>query len=277
MVGRHFGRIWLDTENPHLLLGRGQFSDVFRGKLNGSMEVAIKRIVQENQPDPRYNQIAAINPDTQSSKRENEALRQLDHPNVIKLLHVEEHNSIKYFALELCAATLYQYCLRQYNGPMPPDAVVLLHISQSGPIPNSKGFAHRNIEPKNILISKSFPTRIILADFGLSKSVSNTSGSYSVSQDRSMNDQLCWLAAELLDNPDDQGFSEKRGSIASDIFSAGCVFYFYLTPGWHPFGSDLDSTQRNIFNGEPVLLNRKSTPRTIPIQEHDWSYDFKES
>ncbi|XP_032799578.2 serine/threonine-protein kinase/endoribonuclease IRE2 isoform X2 [Daphnia magna] len=170
----------------------------------------------------------------------------------------------RYFALELCAATLHQYCMRRYNGPMPPVAVVLLHIVRGLRHVHCKGFAHRNIEPKNILISKSFPTRIILSDFGLSKSVSNLSGSYSVSQDRSINQdgQLLWLAPELLDNPDDQGFSEKRGSIASDTFSAGCVFFFYLTPGWHPFGSGLDSIYMNILNGKPVIL------RYLPEEQH---------
>ncbi|XP_059350451.1 LOW QUALITY PROTEIN: serine/threonine-protein kinase/endoribonuclease IRE2-like [Daphnia carinata] len=283
MPGQRIGAIWLDMTTPRLLLGRGQFSEVYLGKLNGNRDVAIKRMVVENQPnadynkipvnqpdaennqipenppDPGYNQIVNQTPSTMRSNRINEALGRLDHPNVIKLLHVEEKNSIKYFALELCDTTLHQYKMGPCNEAMPNEVFVLLDMIKGLRYIHSNGFAHRNIEPKNILISKP-PIRIILSDFGLSKPI-DLNGSYSVSQDRALlrqrlneDVQLRWLAPEMLDNPDDQGFSEKRGSIASDTFSMGCVFFFYLTPGLHPFGSGLHSTHMNIVNGKPVNL-----------------------
>jgi len=34
-----------------------------------------------------------------------------------------------------------------------------------------------------------------------------------------------------------------------DIFSAGCVFYYVLTGGFHPFGDSL-RRQANIMSGE---------------------------
>ncbi|XP_057372086.1 serine/threonine-protein kinase/endoribonuclease ire-1-like [Daphnia carinata] len=251
MTGKHIGAIWLDTTNPRSLLGEGQYSAIYLGKLNGSTNVAIKVIEVEDQPDEKYNQLPEDQPDAyhnqmpgqmpakQRSNRMNEVLGRLKHPNVIKLLGVEEEDSIKYFALELCAATLDQYCRGLYTGPMPREEDVLLQMISGLRYVHSEKYVHRNIEPKNILISK-FPIRIILSDFALSKPI-DPNGSLSVSKNMSINQgrQLCWLAPEMLDNPDDPGFSEKRGSIASDTFSAGCVIFYYLTLGLHPFGSDL--------------------------------------
>lgn len=164
----------------------------------------------------------------------------------------------RYFALELCSASLYQFCTGKYDGPMASDAAVLLDIVNGLVYIHSRGLAHRNIEPKNILISSTtIPVSIVLADFGLSKPVSSN-GSFSVSRDHPVQGTLCWKAPEMLDHPDDEAFSEKRGSVASDTFSAGCVFFFFLTLGWHPFGRITSPfIMENIFVGKPVYLKRK--------------------
>lgn len=62
------------------ILGRGGFAIVYSGKLDGE-PVAVKRLQQDMAANE--NQI------------EEEALRQLDHPNVIHLLHVEEDEDFK--------------------------------------------------------------------------------------------------------------------------------------------------------------------------------------
>jgi len=63
------------------ILGKGGFADVFRGTYNGS-PVAIKRVLQTS---------ASLD-----SEREREALTQLDHPNIINLLHEDEDINFRY-------------------------------------------------------------------------------------------------------------------------------------------------------------------------------------
>lgn len=63
------------------ILGRGGFAIVYSGTLDGN-PVAVKRIQRD---------VVA----NESNKREEEALRRLDHPNVINLLHVEEDDDFK--------------------------------------------------------------------------------------------------------------------------------------------------------------------------------------
>jgi serine/threonine protein kinase len=64
--------------NRQVRLGRGGFGSVFPGTFQGR-EVAIKRVELINATD-----------------NEEEALKQLDHPNVIKLFHVDCNKDFKY-------------------------------------------------------------------------------------------------------------------------------------------------------------------------------------
>lgn len=147
------------------------------------------------------------------------------------------------FAMELCTTSLHQYC-QDFNRnlpvglpPMPSDATVLLDIIRGLRYVHFMGLAHRNIHPKNILISSSLPVVIKLAGFRLSKPV-NDRGSHSISRS---DGSVCYKAPEMLvDNPD------KRGSIASDTFSAGLVFFFFLSKGFHLFGSNSIRIRANI-------------------------------
>jgi serine/threonine protein kinase len=61
------------------ILGKGGYGIVFRGKWN-SKEVAVKRIPIVN---------------VQNNKGEEEALQNLDHPNVVKLYHVESDSDFR--------------------------------------------------------------------------------------------------------------------------------------------------------------------------------------
>ena len=63
-------------------LGEGGFGLVCRGTFKGS-EVAIKKV-----------HIDRLTP--KRADREFDVMRMLDHPNVLKLLHVEERNEIRF-------------------------------------------------------------------------------------------------------------------------------------------------------------------------------------
>lgn len=90
-------QIWVDIKS---LLGKGQFSKVFRGKLNygkdNELKVAVKRVLVEDlQQNVRYHHLAQRDACQQSNQREEEALQNLDHPNIIKLLCVESRDPFR--------------------------------------------------------------------------------------------------------------------------------------------------------------------------------------
>lgn len=141
---------------------------------------------------------------------------------------------------------------------MPPEREVFLQILNGLDHIHSKGFVHRDIKPENILIIESSPKcSVKLADFGLSKRTTS-GGDYSLSGPHRGTKK--WMAPECLrlinenqQNP--TAMQLPRGSIKSDIFSAGCVLFYYATQGVHPFGTSLYITE-NIIHGKPINFEK---------------------
>ena len=163
----------------------------------------------------------------------------------------------RYIVLELCAASLEKCCLddshpKKYRGPMPSDVEVMLQIAKGLKYIHSRELVHRDIKPENILISLSQPIMMKLSDFGLCEEVKKT-GIYSSS---GVNGTIYWMAPELMldlskltfTTTSDTGLTKY--SYSSDIFSTGCVFFFFLTRGIHPFGNPHYVTA-NIFEDNP--------------------------
>ncbi|XP_046645722.1 putative ankyrin repeat protein RF_0381 isoform X2 [Daphnia pulicaria] len=230
--------------DPRDKLGQGGFGSVFNGKFGGK-EVAVKRVES-----------------IETDEREEDALKKLNHMNVVRLYHVESDNAFKYFALELCKASLDQLFLdesnpKKYTGPsLPHHFTVLLQLASGLDHIHSKNLIHRDIKPENVLISVGSDDQKVTmkwADFGLSKPV-NERGTFSMSGIKGTTN---WMAPELL-----KGYSAghrsnampTRGTIKSDIFAEGLVFGYYLGKGVHPFGSNRLKIPSNIEKGKPVNM-----------------------
>jgi len=148
---------------------------------------------------------------------------------------------------------------RKYNGPLPSEQQVLTQLANGLNYIHSKQLVHRDIKPGNILIVSSFSNQVTVkwTDFGFSKPV-NERGSYSLSQ---LKGTLIWMAPELLQLFDDQvNLSEYRGTIQNDVFSAGCVFFYFASKGIHPYGTTLgfetalNIKTQNLVNGSSNLI-----------------------
>lgn len=153
----------------------------------------------------------------------------------------------------MCAGSLEQVINNRYTGPsLPADVIVLYQIAQGLNYIHSKRLIHRDIKPENVLISIDTPATIKLADFGVSKEL-GTRDSCSVS---GLKGTKSWMAPEILR-------SSERVSVQCDIFSAGCVFFAYLTHGIHPFGNNYFEEQGNIITNNPVNFHSKSPLTSI--------------
>lgn len=80
----------------------------------------------------------------------------------------------------------------------------------------------------------------MISDFGLCKKL--TAGRMSFSRRSGAAGTEGWIAPEMLEN-------DQRTTCAVDIFSAGCVLYYVITKGKHPFGNPL-KRQANILAGD---------------------------
>ena len=203
--------------------------------MNDNREVAVKksRIIPEN----RYPQELDI------------LLKLIVNDNVIQYIGTEVEKQYRYIALyPICDGTLMEaitngeqkvvdsFCAGT-NSCLIQLANGLNHI-------HNNNVQHRDIQPRNILIKYMYnkTLRFIITDFDLG----HITGKPSLNKIKF--GTIGWVPKEQW------GKEERKPSVT--IFSMGCVFYYGLTQGKHPFGklTDMGECQDNIQAGKPPML-----------------------
>ncbi len=177
--------------------------------------------------------------------------------------------------LELCAGTLTDYCEDKYKGPeLPPDGIVLYQIANGLDYIHSRNLVHRDVKPDNILISMTTPVQMKLSDFGFVKKTSHR-GTFTHSLLKGTEN---WMAPEILEHWKNYTTTNKlpRGTIQSDTFAAGCVFFYVATRGRHPFEQPIrthnpsenpdEQIGKNVLNNNPkALIEHKKSKYFISV------------
>jgi len=221
------------TFDPGQVLGKGcEGTFVYKGRFDGR-EVAVKRV------------LAAC---FSIADREVELLRESDeHPHVVRYFCMEQCRQFRYIALELCVATLQDWVEGRYSMAvrMEPTAVFRQAVQGLAHL-HGLDIAHRDIKPANVLLSapgRRGEVRAMISDFGLCKKLKV--GRMSFSRRSGVAGTEGWIAPEML-------LGHRSTTTRVDIFSMGCVYYYTLTQGRHPFGHPFHR-QANILSGHQDL------------------------
>ncbi|KAK6939196.1 KEN domain [Dillenia turbinata] len=116
------------------------------------------------------------------------------------------------------------------------------------------GIIHRDLKPQNVLIVKERSLCAKLSDMGISKRLSGDNAS--LTQHATGCGSSGWQAPEQLLN--------GRQTRAIDLFSLGCVLYFCITGGRHPFG-DRFERDMNIVNNQKDLYLVEDIPEAVEL------------
>lgn len=170
---------------------------------------------------------------------EAQATARLDHPGIVPVYEVGEHNGSPFFSMQLISGiTLAD---RLAEGPLPQReaAKILAEVARAIDHAHGEGILHRDIKPSNILIGTS--GRPMVTDFGLAKFIHSQNA---------LTNTGSILGTPSYMSPEQAAGRGASSGPAADIYSLGTVLYHALT-------------------GRPPFLATSPIEMALKIIEHD--------
>ncbi len=197
-------------------IGVGGMGTVYRGQdTQTRTPVAVKMlkpeaIKQDNRLIERF-------------QREGEALRTLNHPNMVKMLDVVEDNGNHYLIMEYVASGDLNQLLKREQLSISRVINIALDIADALTRAHRLDIVHRDLKPGNVLIADDGTPR--LTDFG----VAHIAQKERVTETNAIVGTIDYLPPEALDS----GQMDTR----SDIWAFGVMLYEMIA-GERPFTGD---------------------------------------
>ncbi|PTY06952.1 hypothetical protein DB347_10155 [Opitutaceae bacterium EW11] len=195
-------------------LGRGGMGVVYRARdLNTERILALKVLQAHHLEVPDL---------VLRFRSEVRAVSSLDHPHVLPIHEVGEHDGIPFFSMKLTTGGSLAHCIGNYLGKPREAARLLAKVARGVQHAHERGILHRDLKPGNILLDAAGEPYV--CDFGLAKWLED--------------DRKLTVTAAVLGTPHyiapEQAHGNKGLTTAVDIYSLGAILYELLT-GRPPF------------------------------------------
>ncbi|MBC8171538.1 MAG: protein kinase, partial [Anaerolineae bacterium] len=203
-----------------VVLGQGGMGTVFQGvDLQTRQPVAIKLLRPE---------VVQGNPGLVARfEREGEALRRLNHPNIVKMLATVDQDNDHYIVMEYVSGSLENLLdeMTTQVAPLPIDQILQIALELADALSRAHHLKiiHRDIKPSNVLLADDGTPR--LTDFGIARLDDHTR----MTESGLVVGTFAYLSPEACAGVD----LDAR----TDIWSFGVMLYEMLT-GKRPFNED---------------------------------------
>ena len=224
-------------------VARGGMGVVYKARqISLSRIVAVKMILAGN---------LATQADHERFHFEAEAAALLDHPNILPIFEVGEHDGQHYFSMGYVDGQ--SLAARLAEGPLPPKeaAELVATVAEAVEYAHRQGVIHRDIKPSNILIDGKGRPRV--TDFGLAKRV-GAPGTPGHGSDLTATGQVLGTPSYM---PPEQAAGQINAvGPQADVYALVALLYSALT-GRPPFqaATPLETLQQ-VLHGEPVALRQ---------------------
>jgi hypothetical protein len=213
LVGQKFGPFLIDKE-----LGSGAMGTVYRATYEKTgqrvaLKVMIAGLGTSETAQARF-------------EREGEILKQLNHPNIVKLFGVGRSHGTRYYAMELIQGEPMDKII-QRRGKLPWQEVASLGQQLCAALRHAheQGIIHRDLKPSNLMLLPDGTLK--LTDFGIAKDLDVTQ----------LTGANCTVGTAAYMSPE-QCRGDKDMTFKSDLYSLGVVLYEFLT-GRKPFQAEV--------------------------------------
>ncbi len=246
LIGQTLGHFRVDAR-----LGRGGMGAVYRAwDASLEREVALKVL------------LAASGSARERFLREARVQAKLKHPCVVPIHFVGQQGDVSFLVMDVIEGETLSDVLARVGALDETRALDMADAIASALAAGSDaGLVHRDVKPSNILIDKS--GRILLADFGLAKTVTLDGSISAPITDAPEKSGTLTRAGAILGTPAYLAPEQARGDAVdfrADMYSLGVTLYEALA-GQPPFtGENAAALIRQHLNEAPI------TPRTLAPQ-----------
>ena len=199
-------------------LGRGGMGVVYKARQNKLHRlVALKMILAGEHAGEK--ELARF-------RSEGEAAARLQHPNIVQIFEIGEHEGHPYFSLEFVeGGSLAQ---KLDGTPLPPRkaAGLVETLARAMHAAHQAGIVHRDLKPANVLLTADGMPKI--TDFGLAKKLDDAAGP-------TASNAIMGTPSYMA--PEQAGGDSKAVGPAADVYALGAILYELLT-GRPPFRAE---------------------------------------
>ncbi|MBL9200836.1 MAG: protein kinase [Opitutaceae bacterium] len=194
-------------------LGRGAAGIVYRARQeNPAREVALK-ILRPHEAGSAESRARF--------RMEATTVAGLDHPAILPVLSVGEHDGLPYFTMKLCAGGSLASRLENYRGQWRESATLVATLADAVHHAHERGVLHRDLKPGNILFDEA--GRPFVSDFGIAKHAGEREAGAPVTQPHAVMGTRGYLASEVL------RAGAGAATVAADVFGLGAILHELIT------------------------------------------------